>query len=214
LITLHQEDTPMTEQLSLQSNVHSYELAPSRRHWMSKGFTIAVGILLLLIILLALMSPCGSGMGRAGANRAKSSSNMHQIGLALLMYSNADPLGRFSPDLPTLITTQQLSADVFISPSTNDTVAPGSTLAEQAANLMKGDHESYIYVGATLTNPAPADAVALYEPLSANKNAGSNVLFGDGHGEFLPQPAVAQIIQMDQSGVRPIYWPPHPATQP
>ncbi|HEX4124610.1 MAG TPA: H-X9-DG-CTERM domain-containing protein [Tepidisphaeraceae bacterium] len=198
----------MTEQLGRPSSVRSYELPPSR-YRMSKGFTITLAVLLVLIVMFALMSPCGGGMSRAGGNRAKSSSNMHQIGLALLMYSNVDPHGRFAPDLPALVTSQELSPDVFVDPSTNDTRAPGNTPAEWAANLMKGGYESYIYVGATLTNDSPPDAVALYEPLAANKNAGSNVLFADGHVDFLDQPAVEQIIQMYRANIRPIYWPPH-----
>jgi prepilin-type processing-associated H-X9-DG protein len=201
-----------------RSNEFSYELPRSRKSVGSKSFkavTIILGTLLFLIISLAFGLPCGGGMfSRRTADRAMSASNMHQIGLALIMYSNGDSLGRFSPDLPTLITSQQLSPNVFVSPSLNDTPAPGNTLAEQAANLMTGGHESYTYVGATLTNQSPSNAVTLYEPLSANKNTGSNVLFADGHTEFLPQPVMEQIIQMAQSGVRPIYWPPHPATQP
>jgi prepilin-type processing-associated H-X9-DG protein len=192
----------------------AYEL-PAKSSRFSKAFTWTVGILLLLIVLMTLMvSACGGGMGRPSANRAKSSSNLHQIGLALTMYSNADSLGRFAPDLPTLLRVEQLSPDVFVAPSANDIPALGATSAEQAANLMKGDHESYSYVGAALKSDAPNDAVALYEPPSINRNTGGNVLFGDGHVVFLDEPAIDQIVQMDKSGTRPIYWPPHPTTRP
>jgi prepilin-type processing-associated H-X9-DG protein len=207
----------MPSQPARQSNEFSYELPPSRGRVGSKSFkavTIILGTLLFLIIAMAFGLPCGASLGRGAANQAKSLSNMHQIGMALIMYSNGDPLGRFAPDLPTLMTSQQLSADVFVSPSSNDTRAPGNTPAEIAANLMKGDHESYIYIGATLTSQTSSDTVALYEPPPPNRNTGGNVLFGDGHVEYLTQPAMEQIIQMDKAGMRPIYWPPHPATQP
>jgi prepilin-type processing-associated H-X9-DG protein len=207
----------MAIQSAQRPNEFSYEIPRSRKSVGSKSFkvvTIILGTLLFLIIAMAFGLPCGGGMfSRGAANRAKSRSNMNLIGMELIMYSNGDPKGRFPSDLSALIAAQDLSPIVLVDPSLNDTPVPGNSPAEQAANLMKGNHESYIYVGATLTNQAPSDAVALYEPPAASRNNGSNVLFADGHVDFLVQPAIEQIIQADQAGKRPIYWPPHPAVR-
>ncbi len=46
-------------------------------------------------------------------------------------------------------------------------------------------HFSYIYVGKGLTNKAEADVLVAYEPLSHHTD-GYNMLFADGHVEFVP----------------------------
>lgn len=170
--------------------------------------------ILFAVVSVAFVIYCLSDSGIDGpheqAPRAKCSSNMHQIGLAITMYAQDDPLGRFPDDLYTLMMTEGLASEVFVCPSTHDTPAVQSGLKY----LTAGGHLSYIYIGAGLTNKSPADAVVLYEPLSNHDNTGSNVLFADGHVEFIPVPQAAQLADMAQAGIRPIYWPPHPATQP
>jgi prepilin-type processing-associated H-X9-DG protein len=94
--------------------------------------------------------------------------------------------------------------------NTDDTPAVQAGLKD----LTDGGHLSYIYVGAGLTKNSPVDAVVLYEPMSNHKNTGSNVLFADGHVEFLQKRDAMHLAAMAQNGTRPIYWPPHPATQP
>jgi prepilin-type processing-associated H-X9-DG protein len=141
-------------------------------------------------------------------NRDNCVENEHQIGLALIMYARSNATGRFPSDLPTLIAAEELPPIIFVCPSTRDTPA------NRPSDLTAGRHLSYIYIGAGLTKDSPADAVALYEPLSNHDNTGSNVLFADGHVEFIPVRQAAQLAAMAQAGIRPIYWPPHPTTQP
>jgi prepilin-type processing-associated H-X9-DG protein len=133
---------------------------------------------------------------------------MHQIGIALLMYTNDYPPGRFPPDLETLMVTEQLSPDVFVCPSTDD------TRAIHLDELTAGGHLSYVYIGAGLTKDFPADAVALYEPLSNHRAGGCNILLADGHTERLFLADAKHLIGLAQNGDRPIYWPAHPATHP
>jgi prepilin-type processing-associated H-X9-DG protein len=200
----------MAEEPIERPEVLSYA-RPTKRG--TPGWLVFLIVTAVVLLIVALMLPAFStNLGESP--RAKCSSNMHQIGLALIMYSNGDPQGRFAPDLPSLITTQELASDVFICPSTYDTRVPTTQPDEAAKHLMDGGHESYIYVGACLTGNSPRDAVALYEPLSNHANDGSNVLFADGHVEYLQRPDVEQIVKMDAAGKRPIFWPPHPATQP
>jgi prepilin-type processing-associated H-X9-DG protein len=150
------------------------------------------------------------------ANRWKCRSNLSAIAMACIMYSNGERNGAFPDSARTLCETQGLSPDVFLCPSSNDTRATGNTVDQVMNSLVAGGHDSYIYVGQGLTSSSPSNGVAFYEPLG-HHGSGSNVAFADGHAEFLDAAAVAKIAKMDQSGVRPIFWPPpppRPATRP
>jgi prepilin-type processing-associated H-X9-DG protein len=132
-----------------------------------------------LIVLIA----GGASFGKAleTANRAKCASNMHQIGLGILLYQN-DSGGEFPPDLMTLATTENLSPGLFVCPSSSDT--PASSISQ----LQSGGHLSYNYV-----YPGPlfvvrrlnlARTAVLYENSTDHAGDGTNILFGDGHVEW------------------------------
>jgi prepilin-type processing-associated H-X9-DG protein len=172
-------------------------------------------VMIVGVVAIALSAGewCGVRALAEQANRWKCRSNLSAIAFACIMYSNGERNGAFPDSARTLCETQQLSPDVFLCPSSNDTRAVGNTVDQVMNSLVAGGHDSYIYVGQGLTSRSPSNGVALYEPLD-HHGSGSNVAFADGHAEFLDAAAVRQIIKMDQSGVRPIYWPPLPATRP
>jgi prepilin-type processing-associated H-X9-DG protein len=172
-----------------------------------------VGAAVAIVLAAFMLLPSLTLPRDVGYDFLECQSHMHQIGLAMIMYANGDSLARFPNDLPALLTTQELDPYVFVCPSTNDTRAPGATLTEQARHLYDGGRESYIYLGAGLTSNAPSDVIVLFEPLTDHHGKGSNVLFADGHVEFLKKPAIEQVVLMYQRNIRPIDWPPHPATQ-
>jgi prepilin-type processing-associated H-X9-DG protein len=111
------------------------------------------------------------------------------------------------------VTAEQMSPDRFVRPDSGDTPPPGKTFDEKIGHLMDGGHEPYVYVGKDLTGKSPADAVLFYEPIS-DDGYGGHIAFADGHVELFSPAVLREIIHMDHGGVRPIYWPPHPATQP
>ena len=187
--------------------------------------TIAVGSTLFLISML-LPALCRSG---EGANRVKCASNMKQIGLAAIMYAN-DHGGLFPDDVETLLTTEDIVPATMTCPTTADTPADGPTTQAVLEDFRKPGHVSYVYVGKGLTLKSPADAVVLYEPLSNHTNNGMtvwserladrtgdgmNVLFADGHVEWLGNEDGRSILAQADAGVRPIRFPAvgNPATQ-
>jgi prepilin-type processing-associated H-X9-DG protein len=119
---------------------------------------------------------------RETANRVKCASNLRQIGQAILLYSN-DTKGSYPPDLGTLIKTEDVTAEVFVCPDTN-THPPPNMSPDDAADWVNKNSD-YIYIGAGLRQGAGRDVVVCYEKDDNHGGDGINVLFGDGHVEFL-----------------------------
>ncbi len=139
---------------------------------------------------------------RETANRVKCASHMRQIGQALLLYSN-DARGPYPESLPVVLATQDVASDIFCCPSSNETPATGGTPQAQANNLTVGPHLSYVYVGKGVNNSAGADTVVLYEPLTNHDRDGMNVLFGDGHVEFIVKQRAEKMIAELKAGHNP-----------
>jgi prepilin-type processing-associated H-X9-DG protein len=152
-----------------------------------RGFAIAGLVLgsiglVFSICSISILLP-SLNRARETANRVKCGSNLRQIGQAMLLYANENR-GAYPPRPEDLLLTQDIESIVFVCPSTNDTPAPGSSGPQQATKLTAGGHDSYVYLGKGLRNTAGFKTVLAYEPMSNHKN-GMNVLFGDGHVEFL-----------------------------
>lgn len=160
------------------------------------------GVSILLIVGSVLMVP-SRGRPRVVANRVKCGSCMRQIGQAIWLYSNENK-GLYPPRLEDLILTQDITSDVFVCPSTNHTAAPGATPQQQAAAMSsRPGHVSFVYVGQKMNSTAGANVVVLYEPLSNHNQAGSNMLFGDGHVDWVEAKQAAKIIAEVQAGQNP-----------
>jgi prepilin-type processing-associated H-X9-DG protein len=142
-----------------------------------------LGIGLFLCVCLSSILLPSLNRAREQAQRVKCASNLRQIGQAAQLFAN-DHNGNFP-----------------------DTAAPGPDSKTQASNLRSGGHLSYVYVGkglSAVTGPgATGKAVVAYEPLTNHANAGTNVLFADGHVEFFPAAQAKQIIADLQAGTNP-----------
>lgn len=136
------------------------------------------------------------------AEQIQCARNLSQIGQAMILYAN-DNSGPYPNSPAQLLTDEDITSMVFICPSSNDTPAQGATKQAQAANLLAGGHDSYIYLGKGYTNNVSANAVMVYEPPSNHTGSGSNVLFGDGHVSFVPAAVVKTMIAQLKAGQNP-----------
>ncbi len=160
---------------------------------------VCVGLLLGGLVLVSIPA---MGSSRELANRIKCASNMRQIGLAMLLYANENK-GAYPPRLQDLVLTQQISAECFVCPSSNDTKAAGNTPAQVAANMPAGTHISYIYLGKGLIDGADPETVVLYEKPGNHGQDGMNFLFADGHVEFLNAQQAGVMLSQLQAGQNP-----------
>ena len=159
-----------------------------------------VGLLLAIIAMgIEVLSPPMSS--RATANPVKCRANLMQIGLAMQLYANENK-GQFPPRPEDLILTQDITPEIFICPSTNDTLAPGATPQQQAANLSAGGHHSYIYLGAGKNSSVASTVILVYESPSNHKGR-FNALYGDGHVEFLTGAISQKTLSELQAGYNP-----------
>ena len=173
------------------------------RHLPTIAIVILLGLLLALILLPIGQSPS------APAPRVKSASNLRQIGQAILLYTN-DNDGAYPDSFQTILLNENITyitSAVFVSPLSSDTPAQGPTPQAIADQLAVGGHLSYVYLGRGLiTKTATPKTIVACEMLLPSSN-GSNVLFGDGHVEFVPASTVLKIIAKAATGIFPVTMP-------
>jgi competence protein ComGC len=163
----------------------------------------------VVLVLMSLILIPSLGRARESANRIKCASGLRQIGQAAMFYAN-DHGGQLPADLPTLLETQDITAEVFTCPSSEVDTATGPTTQQIVASLLAGDHLSYAWTGAGLTTTtAPADAVLAFDlerhvPKDNVKTTGFNVLLFDGSVTFVNEATGKAIWAQFVSGVRPI----------
>ena len=130
------------------------------------------------------------------AQRGRTGSNLHQIGLAINEYAN-DNATRFPPDLGTLAKIQHLLPADFLCPS----MPGGSSLPSNLDQMTVDEKADWInrnadvaYLGKSLTSSSPSDAIVLYEkhdersspPDGSFNEYEVQMLFADGHIEDVP----------------------------
>jgi prepilin-type processing-associated H-X9-DG protein len=171
----------------------------------SSGSKVALIVLACVIGVGVVVCGCMASIllpslnrAREMANRVKCASNLRMIGQAIQMYANENG-GMFPDSFERVLLTQDLTSGEFVCPSSSDTPSPGATNVSQAPALSKGGHLSYVYVGKgmtsrILTSPNAGRTVLAYEPMTNHRNDGCNVLFADGHVEFVPAAQAQALI--------------------
>jgi prepilin-type processing-associated H-X9-DG protein len=157
----------------------------------------------IIIGSLGLVAPCmisillpSLNRARETANRVKCASNMRSIGQAMIIYATSNR-GYLPPDL-AMVVPVGVKMDQFVCPSASDTPA------SNAAGLSTPGHLSYVYVyqgkPMSLRKLGPGSrAAVLYEPFT-NHTDGTNILFADGHVEWLPRASAQPIIDQAKAG--------------
>jgi prepilin-type processing-associated H-X9-DG protein len=144
------------------------------------------------------------------ADRLLCAANLRRIGEGIFVYCR-DHQGQYPDSFSAMFLdegNQGLGVEAFVCPDSKDTPATGATAQAVAANLLAPGHCSYIYVGRGLTSGTVApDAAVAYEPMANNGGAGMNVLFGDGHVEFVSAGVAGQILGKVSAKVFPVTMP-------
>jgi prepilin-type processing-associated H-X9-DG protein len=185
----------------------NHQTPPPRRSWLARPVAVIVLAILGLGLVVAVLMPPTSRHGDFSP-RAQCASDEHQIGLAILLYQQ-DNAQRYPPSLADLVADEQIGPSVFACPSSNDvsaTLPPNPTTRQVAAAWATPGHESYLYFGNTnwTDKTVKDDTIVLAEPPADHGGGGSNVLFGDGHADWIPMPRAARLIAAASATTRPV----------
>lgn len=112
------------------------------------------------------------------SKRAVSAANLRGIGQACMIYAN-DNDDRFPPDLDTVVQGGFVT-EIQLRAPTDDAWQPGGC--------------SYVYVAGQSMASDPRNVLA-YERPDVNDGEGANVLFVDGHVEFMRVDSINQVIR-------------------
>ena len=135
------------------------------------GWTILglfAALLAISVLLPALNSP------HPAPPRVRSASNMKQIGLAMQMYAN-DHNHEFPDSMSTILANEDLTPEVFVYPTGNDTPATGPTTQAVLTNLAMPGHCSDLYFAKGMVDTGDAATVTACEKQQPNA-PGMNVL--------------------------------------
>jgi prepilin-type processing-associated H-X9-DG protein len=118
---------------------------------------------------------------RRNADRIKSASNLRQIGQAMLLYANENK-GAFPGSFGEMLLTQDIAADAFLNPQSK-TKPPAGKNAEEMA-VWVNQNSDYVYLGAGRRSNVGADVLLAHEKILPDTQY-VNILYGDGHVEFV-----------------------------
>lgn len=154
--------------------------------------TVGEGALATSIMLPSL------ARAREKANQVKCASNLRMIGQGCLLYAN-DHLregGIYPASLGELLATQQIGLEAFVCPSGNVSIPAELQSAPMEQKVAWVAHNSpYIYLGKGLKTSCNPEYIIAYEKPEAHGREGSNVLFADGHVEFILTAAMPGLLQ-------------------
>lgn len=152
-------------------------------------------IIFLVSLFISIVLPSNS-RHRVRPGQVMCGSNLRQLGQGLQLYAQ-DNGGLFPPDLQTLAGTQPIELAAMVCPSTNDSKPKNvASIGDPAAC-------SYIYVDTGLTSKAKPDCILALEDPANHELRGGNVLFVDGHVEFILLDEIQHILNELNAGRNP-----------
>jgi prepilin-type processing-associated H-X9-DG protein len=160
------------------------------------GYAPATSGLMASILLPSL------SRARETANRVKCAANLRTMGQGLLLYAN-DHKGKYPLSIGELLTLQ-LPLEIFVCPSSGKSVPANIVNADlQTQMTWVNDNGDYVYMGANKTSSARASEIIVYERADDHGQQGINILYGDGHVDWIIMARANQMIQQQmQRGAR------------
>jgi hypothetical protein len=196
---------PMMHRLLLVMSVASVALAgvsllQARRRAVPRRHAIALALCLCLIAGYWVTSPLRP-VARGHPAYTRCGSNMRELGLAMIMYSNENR-GQFPPSLGVLLLTEDVTWQVFVCPA-NSGWLDAATMEEIPAQIdARYGIFTYVYLGAGLTNNVSPDTIVMHEPLS-NHGGVFNILRADARVELWPRKKMEKMLAELEAGHNP-----------
>jgi len=132
--------------------------------------------------------------------RMSCAGNMLQINMALMQYSQKND-GSYPAQLDDLVRDHFITPDVLSCPAKNQ-FSPLLNASVLPATQQSNEDDHYIYVP-DVTSSSTADTVVLYESLSNHDDQGMNVLYHNGHVEFLEKSTAERVLAELKAGYNP-----------
>jgi prepilin-type processing-associated H-X9-DG protein len=137
---------------------------------------------------------------REQANRVASANHLRMIGSAVQMHAN-DHKGRLPDDMGELL-KYDVPPTAFGNPRNKGVTPPIGASPEQLARWV-GTSSEYVYRGKGRNYTIGSNEVLAYEKPEGLTD-GINILFGDGHVEFVAMPAAQEMIRTGRKPGRTI----------
>jgi prepilin-type processing-associated H-X9-DG protein len=154
-------------------------------------------------ISLATCLPVAHKYAKQFSSAVPCAQNLSHVGLGLFEYAQANG-GNLPRRLEDLVISGTLDANRLLCVESNDTPAKGTTPAGFTAEYRLPGHVSFIYLGSgkKATDFSGSDILA-YEPPAYHGGTGANVLYGDGHVNFVSTGELNQALAPALSATHP-----------